>query len=167
MDFKIIGVRENKEYLEKAIDYFTDKWGIDRRIYVDCITNSITTKNPLPRWFLMINNDEIIGSYGLITNDFISRQDLYPWLCALYVEEHYRGKKLGVKLLEHGSIEAAKLGYKKLYLSTDHKGYYEKYGWLYIGNGFHPWGAESRIYEHESIPINKDDNIICAANIQD
>lgn len=151
MDYKIIGIRENKEYLEKAIDYFTAKWGIDRRIYADCISNCITTSSPLPRWYLMLKDEEIIGSYGLITNDFISRQDLFPWLCALFVEENYRGKKLGAKLLEHSRIEAGKLGYEKKYLSTDHNGYYERYGWRYIANGFHPWGAESRIYVNDTI----------------
>ncbi|MCL5981832.1 MAG: GNAT family N-acetyltransferase [Firmicutes bacterium] len=154
MDFNIIGVRENIGYLERAIDYFAEKWGMDRRIYENCISNSIATQNPLPRWFLMVRNEEIIGSYGLITNDFISRQDLYPWLCALYVEESYRGIKLGAKLLEHGRIEATKQGYKKLYLSTDHSGYYERHGWIYIGNGFRPWGAESRIYECDTMPAH-------------
>jgi GNAT superfamily N-acetyltransferase len=150
MNFEIIGIREKREYLQRAIDYFAEKWGVDRRIYEDCISNSITTPSPLPRWFLLLDQDEIIGSYGLITNDFISRQDLYPWFCALYVEEKYRGKKLGARLLEHGIKEAAKQGYKKLYLCTDHNGYYENYGWLYIGEGFHPWGATSRIYEHDT-----------------
>ncbi len=28
---------------------------------------------------------------------------------------------------------------------------WNKYGWVYIGNGFHPWGAESRIYEHKTM----------------
>lgn len=148
MEYKIISVRENPEYLERAVDYFSTKWGIERIIYQDCISNSITTKSSLPRWYLMLNNDdEIIGSYGLITNDFISRQDLWPWLCALYVDENYRGKALGGKLLEHGRREAFKLGFEKLYLATDHIGYYEKYGWEYIGTGYHPWGDESRIYE--------------------
>lgn len=148
MHMKIISIRDNPQYLNSGIDYFTAKWGIDRRIYADCIGNSLYTENPLPRWYLMLKEDEIIGSYGLITNDFISRQDLYPWLCALYIEERERGKKLGSMLLEHGRIEAAKMGFEKLYLCTDHNGYYEKYGWNYIGNGFHPWGSESRIYEH-------------------
>ncbi|AEV67625.1 GNAT family N-acetyltransferase [Acetivibrio clariflavus] len=151
MKYDIVGIRENKEYLIKAIDFFTEKWGIERRIYEDCLSNSITTQSPLPRWFLMLHNGEIIGGYGLITNDFISRQDLFPWLCALYIEEKYRGNELGAKLLEHGRIEAAKLGYKKIYLCTDHVGYYEKYGWSCIGKGFHPWGEESKIYENDTI----------------
>ncbi len=35
MDVEIIQIRENKEYLTRAIAYFTEKWGIDRRIYAD------------------------------------------------------------------------------------------------------------------------------------
>lgn len=142
-----MGIRENPEYLERGINYFTSKWGIDRKIYADCITHSIKTDNPLPRWYLMLKNGEIIGSYGLIANDFISRQDLYPWLCALFIEKDERGRQLGVKLLEHGRTQALKLGFGKLYLCTNHNGYYEKYGWKHIANGFHPWGEESKIYE--------------------
>lgn len=149
-DINIISIRENPRYLERGIDYFSAKWGIERRIYSDCISNSITTDSPLPRWYLMVKDDLIIGSYGLITNDFISRQDLFPWFCALYIEESERGNQLGVRLLKHGRKEAAALGYKKLYLATDHAGYYEKYSWKYIATGFHPWGAKSRIYESKT-----------------
>jgi len=151
MSIQIIGIRENGEYLEKAIDYFSSRWGIDRRIYADSIMHSITTDSPLPRWFLMLEDNEIIGSYGLITNDFNSRQDLYPWLCALYVEESHRGRQLGSRLLEHGRVQAGKLGFPKLYLCTDHNGYYEKYGWRHIAKCYHPWGEESKVYEADSL----------------
>jgi len=99
----------------------------------------------------LLEDNEIIGSYGLITNDFISRQDLYPWLCALYIDESHRGRQLGAKLLEHGRLQAGKQGFSKLYLCTDHVGYYEKYDWKHIGFGYHPWGEESRIYEATSL----------------
>lgn len=146
-DEKIIGIRTNQEYLQKAVDCFTAWWKIDRRIYEDCISNSLNNTSPLPRWFLMLKDENIIGGYGLITNDFISRQDLFPWLCALYIEEDHRGNQLGSQLLEHCKSEASKLGFKKLYLSTDLEGYYEKYGWQYVAKGYHPWDAESMIYE--------------------
>ena len=125
---------------------------ISREIYDDCISNSVVTTSPLPRWYLMLNDDKIIGGYGLITNDFISRQDLFPWLCALYIDEEYRGSRLGSKLLEHCKTEASKLGYKKLYLSTDLEGYYEKYGWKALAHGYHPLEAESMIYEIDIEP---------------
>ena len=83
-NINIIAVREQLNYLERAVDYFSSKWDVDRNIYQDCIANSLTTDSPLPRWYLMMKDDKIIGSYGLIVNDFISRQDLWPWLCAVY-----------------------------------------------------------------------------------
>jgi len=148
---EIIAVRENQDYLLRAIDYYSSKWSVSRNVYQDCITNSLTTESPLPRWYLMLRNNKIIGSYGLIVNDFISRQDLWPWICAVYIEENERGKALGARLLEHGRHEAAMLGFSTVYLSTDHIGYYEKYGWMYIGQGYSFNGETCRIYEAGSI----------------
>ena len=95
-----------------------------------------------------MNEDEIIGCAGLITNDFISRMDLYPWVCGLYVEEKYRGNDYGFLLLAKAKEDSRKAGFSNLYLSTDHIGYYEKYGFRYVGQGYHPWDDESRIYEY-------------------
>ncbi len=150
MDPVVLSVRENPAYLDRAVGYFSEKWGIDRRVYEDSISFSLDTSSPLPRWYLLMEGDTIIGSYGLIANDFISRQDLWPWLCALYVEESERGKGYGGLLLAHGRREAEKLGFGKVYLSTDHTSYYERYGWKFIGMGYGPFG-ESRIYENSSI----------------
>jgi predicted N-acetyltransferase YhbS len=146
MNYNLISVREHPEYLERATNYFSTKWEIEYNFYYDCIKHSITTPNPLPRWYLLVNeNDEIVGSYGLIINDFNSRQDLWPWLCALYVEENERGKKLGAMMLEHGKCEAKKLGFDTLYLMTSHIGYYEKYGFTYIAQCYNP-EDEGRVY---------------------
>ena len=145
-EVKIICVSDNPEYLEKTIRYNCNNWPLDDSIYDDCIRNSIDTEGKLPRWYLMLRGGEIIGSYGLIMNDFISRQDLWPWFAALFVEDSERGKNLGSMLLEHGRKEAEKLGFEKLYLCTEHVGYYEKYGWTKIGTGYHPWHESSSIY---------------------
>ena len=88
---------------------------------------SLETTSLLPQWFLLEQKGEIIGCGGLITNDFISRVDLYPWLCALYVEEKFRNQGLGGKLIEYVADVACKLGYQNLYCCTDHVEYYEKY----------------------------------------
>jgi len=154
-NINIIAVREHPEYLDRAVDYFSSKWGVDRNVYQDCIANSLDTESPLPRWYLMMKGEcgetpRIIGSYGLIVNDFISRQDLWPWLCAVYIEESERGKALASRLLEHGRKEAARLGFPTAYLSTDHVGLYEKYGWQYIGQGYGVSGRETRMYKADS-----------------
>ena len=145
---RIISVRENPEYKERAIQYFQNGWSeIAPIIYEDCISNSINAKNSLPQWYLLENNNEIIGCAGLITNDFISRMDLYPWVCAIFIDEKERGNNYSNLLIEKAKEDSKKAGFQNLYLCTDHIGFYEKLGFNYIGQGYHPWEEESRIYQ--------------------
>ncbi|PFQ80861.1 GNAT family N-acetyltransferase [Priestia megaterium] len=146
---QIINVREHVEYQDKAIQYIQSKWANENtlKLYEDCITHSLKTNNSLPIWYLLENRGEIIGCAGLISNDFISRMDLWPWVCALYIEEDYRGMSLGEKFLLKIKEDTKDAGFDKLYLCTNHIGYYEKYDFSYIGDGYHPWGSISRIYE--------------------
>lgn len=116
-------------------------------IYEDCITHTIGARDSLPHWYLLEKDGEIIGGAGLVTNDFISRGDLYPWICALFVEEAHRGNAYAKLLMEKAMADARDAGFHYIYLSTSHVGYYEKYDFNYIGDGYHPWGAKSRIYE--------------------
>lgn len=145
---KIISIRENPEFSKIAIAYFQKSWPyVLPIIYEDCIRHSITAKNSLPQWYLLKKENEIIGCAGLITNDFISRGDLYPWINALFIDKKYRGNKYSSLLIEYAKADAKKAGFEYVYLCTEHVGYYEKFGFEYIGQGYHPWNAESRIYQ--------------------
>lgn len=145
---RIISVRENPEYTEKAIQYLQNSWSeVAPVIYQDCISNCIGAEQPLPQWYLLEKNNIVIGCAGLITNDFISRMDLYPWICALFIDEQYRGNNYASLLIDIAKRDAKSFGFKHLNLCTDHIGYYEKLGFQYIGQGYHPWEEESRIYQ--------------------
>jgi len=145
---RIISVRENPEYKDKIIQYFQNSWSeIAPIIYEDCISHSINAKDSLPQWYVLENNNEFIGCAGLITNDFISRMDLYPWVCAIFIEEKYRGNNYSKLLIEKAKEDSKKAGFQNLYLCTDHIGFYEKMDFKYIGQGYHPWEEESRIYQ--------------------
>ena len=152
---KIINIRECPEWIESAADYFSSRWSVDRQLYHNSMNDSVSTEKSIPRWYLMLRDEEIIGGFGLIDNDFMVRTDLCPWLCALHIEPSERGQQLGAKLLEYSRSEAAKLGFDKVFLNTDHVGYYEKYNWRYIGDFAHQSGANSRVYEADATSLRE------------
>ena len=144
---KILSVRENPEIKDEVIAYISSKWAsVARMVYEDCISHCISASVPRPQWYILLKGEEWIGCAGLITNDFISRMDLYPWFCSLFIEEAHRGNSYGRLLIGKAMLDAKAAGFPNLYLSTGHVGFYEKYGFEYLGTGYHPWDEESRIY---------------------
>ncbi|WP_425449081.1 GNAT family N-acetyltransferase [Dethiothermospora halolimnae] len=146
---EIKSVKDNGVNIKGAINYIHGAWGSEDsyKFYSDAIKHSSKDGKSLPQFYVMLKDNKIIGCAGLIVNDFISRHDLYPWLACLFVEEEERGKNYGKLLLEYGEKQAKKAGFENVYLTTTHDGYYEKYGWERIEDGYDPGGEASRIYK--------------------
>jgi len=144
---QIIDAHDYAGGLETAVRYIHSKWGSERNLnfYRDAITRY---GEYLPRFFLLCDDLRIIGCGALLISDFTSRHDLWPWYACHYIEAEYRGHALGALLLTHGIRLAKDAGFKHVYLSTDHDGYYEKYGWERIEDAFEPTGEQTRIYRY-------------------
>jgi len=69
-----------------------------------------------------------VGTVNLVVNDNEQRDDLTPWLAALYVLPEHRGKGVGSKLVRSLTSEASRLGIREMYLGTDIPQYYRKLG---------------------------------------
>ncbi|MCL1795824.1 MAG: GNAT family N-acetyltransferase [Clostridia bacterium] len=90
-------------------------------------------RDALPVRFVAIADGKCVGSVSLVDND-LRRRDDSPWLAALYVDEPYRKMKIGARLVECAQEAARELGYKALFLRTEHaSGYYRKLGWRFVG----------------------------------
>lgn len=148
---KVISIRERPTLAKEAIAFFQRHWANQNSlmVYEDCITSCLSSSAPLPQWYVLRHAKQIVGGAGLIPNDFISRMDLWPWLCALYIEEAHRGHAYGKLLVERVMQDAKRLGFANLYLCSDLVGYYEPYGFAKIAIGYHPWGESSGVFRAE------------------
>ncbi|RKP57965.1 N-acetyltransferase [Cohnella endophytica] len=147
---RIQNVRDYPELLNEAIQYFWGQWGTETNFnfYQDCIFQSCRTESDLPRFYLAIEDDKIIGSYALLRSDLNSRQDLSPWFACLYINPEARGRNIGDLLQTHAINETRQKGYLKLYLCTELTEYYERTNWNYVGKGYSISDDETRIYEY-------------------
>ena len=145
---KIELITAENDLAKRGVEYFWKCWGNESNFdfYEDCIRHSFSDELPLPKFYLLLHQGEIIGSYALLRNDIISRQDLTPWLACLFVNEPHRNKGLAGELLVHGLCEARVRGFDQLYLSTDLDNFYEKRGWTFHSKGFGVGGDVFKIY---------------------
>src|SRR5690606_14276915 len=107
---QIVELKEKNSLFEKAVKLFWQEWGNENNytFYEDAMIHSLSNSSDLPRFYVALEDEAIIGTYALLRNDLNSRQDLCPWLACLYVKEEYRGREIGSKLLQHSLKEASK-----------------------------------------------------------
>lgn len=146
---RVISVREEPAALERALEYFKLHWADGeamRAVYDDTFAHTLCAPAPLPQWYILDEDGVTAGCAGLITNDFLSRMDLWPWICAVYVEPAFRGRRLSGLLFDKACSDAAAVGFGHVYVSTSHVGLYEKFGFEYIGRCRTPSGSSPRMY---------------------
>ena len=104
--------------------------------------------------FLLIENQDLISFCTFAEKDDIPDTDLTPWIGFVYTFPQFRGKQRIGKLIEHIYCIAKNQGFKNLYISTDQKGLYEKFGFTFICTLKDRNGEDSLVYK---LPIeNKD-----------
>lgn len=132
MDCEILNLREHRELLARAAEWFHARWGVPLEAYRESMEQCVKCAAPVPQWYAAMDGDTIIGGLGVIENDFHDRRDLAPNVCAVYVEEAYRCRGVAGALLNHVCRDMAGLGVGTLYLLTDHTSFYERYGWRFL-----------------------------------
>ena len=139
-----------KEHVDTVANWLCTEFGEENNYeFFHSIIEHSLIKNKLPLTFIAFDDNELVGTIGLWRSDLVSRQDLYPWLSALYVREDYRGKNIGQEL-QRFLIEYCKnAGFSEIYLYTDLHNYYEKTGWEYIEDGVEFSGGRMKIYMKE------------------
>lgn len=153
MDVQIINLADRIDLIDLVSKWRWNEWLSDSPLeYVKYSTKHNLQRDRIPMTFMALVNDRPVGTVALWMNDLSCRQDLSPWLASLYVDEEYRNMGIGAKLQAHAISVARDLNYEKLYLITDHVGYYERFGWTFMEEAPKANGKKTRIYE---IELNK------------
>lgn len=123
------------QYAQQVTDWIWQAFGegLPREFFHSIVEHS-QTPGALPLTFIALEDERLVGTVGLWRCDLITRQDLFPWLAALYVDDAARGKRLAGLLQQHVISCAAQAGYETLHLWSACRDFYERYGWQYMGD---------------------------------
>ena len=147
MQYEIISLKEHPDMMQSMAHWFHEKWGVPLEAYLSSMEECLVSKQAYPAWYAACAEGRIIAGLGVIENDFHSRKDLAPNVCAVYTEKEYRNRGLAGRLLEYVCADMHEKGIDTLYLVTDHTGFYERYGWEYLCDVQSDDGI-SRMYIH-------------------
>lgn len=126
-----ITLRERPALLARAADWFHEKWGVPREVYLERMSAYMNAETEYG-WYLCLDGGRIVGGLGIVENDFHDRVDLAPNVCAVFTEAACRGQGIAGRLLEMAVADMRAVGVSPLYLVTDHVGFYERYGWEFL-----------------------------------
>jgi GNAT superfamily N-acetyltransferase len=134
MDISIHDLYYKQEYCDEVGTLICKEWSShpedpEKAIYrvKHCIC-----EDRIPKTFIALDRDTLVGFVALWVCDDSYRQDLLPWYSALYIKPEYRNRGISNILDAHIKEEAKKLGFNKIYLKTNLVNFYEKKGWIYI-----------------------------------
>ena len=153
-----LSVKDNAILCEKIKEYCSERWRQVFSRFADIADESLHA-NGLPQtWVIMEHRSiegipGIIGFYQLTSQDGLTvHAELTPFIASLFIEPDYRGGKgYGEAALNHARSVLGEMGYDMAYLSTDHIGYYEKYGFNEIGLDVTDYGRPGKVYSFDTI----------------
>lgn len=128
----VIRLSQSADLIQCAAEWFSQKWSFDIEVYLNSMRACVSAPRGVPQWYIAKDGEKIVCGLGVVENDFHERKDLSPNICAVYVEEEFRGRGLAGRLLNVACADLAAFGYNKVYLATDHTGFYERYGFEYL-----------------------------------
>lgn len=142
-----INVADRMELVDLVSRWRWQQWNRDKPLeYIRYSAEHNAQRDRIPMTFMAMLQDQPVGMVSLWMNDLACRQDLHPWMASLYVDEAHRNKGIGRLLQAHATSVARELGYARIYLITDHVGYYERFGWSFLELAPMSDGGTTRIY---------------------
>ncbi len=95
---------------------------------------------------LLAEGEELVSFCTFADMDDIQPTELTPWIGFVFTFPDHRGHRHAGKLLAHAEKLAKERGFGNVYISTNHIGLYEKYGYEFFEMMKDIDGEDSRVY---------------------
>lgn len=145
MEIKEYFSEENKEFWLSRIGQ--SDWGAGKFLY------KLLKNHELKQYvgentkiLMLVDGENLVSFCTYADKDDIQPTDLTPWIGWVYTFPDYRGHRYAGKLLEYAEILAKEANVKNIYISTNHDGLYEKYGYEFYRTMKDINGEDSRVY---------------------
>ncbi len=135
---KIYNLKDKIKYLDEVVNLEYEEWANNKeenkkdriKAKKEKILNSFNNKSFCK--LILIDNNNLIGFISIFPKDCEEERELTPWYATMYVKERYRNNGYSRILNDAILKEARNRGFSTLYLKTDLKNYYEKFGAIFI-----------------------------------
>ena len=135
---EVFNIKDKLEYLDEVANLEYLEWAskpnenskqrIENKI--NKIINNLDKNNFCK--LILLKDDKLIGFISLFDTDGDEKKELTPWYATMYVKKEYRKKGYSRILNDAILKEAKNRGFTTIYLKTDLKNYYEKFGAIFI-----------------------------------
>ncbi len=138
-DIHIIHLLERPEAALTLQQWFIDEWapwyGSKGPGDAEGDLAACRNRDKLPICLVALNRDgDVVGTAALKTESIGSEHGIGPWLAAVLVGKGNERRGIGTALVEAIEEEAARLGFRSIYTSTDSaRGIMEHRGWKIFG----------------------------------
>lgn len=136
---------DNKEFWLSKIK--ESDWGAGQYLYTllkDNKLNQLVGEDA--KVLMLVDGENLVSFCTFAEKDDIQPTELTPWIGWVYTFPDYRGNRYAGELLHYAQILAEKQGIKSIYISTNHVGLYEKYGYEFFKIMKDVEGEDSRVY---------------------
>jgi len=155
---KIYPLSERK-FLYPILAYWSYKnWYLTRNVPFKFVLHEYKRRSELdalPCSFIAFWGELPVGMVSIKATDMLKRQELSPWLSALYVSPEYRKRGIATELIRAVLNLCSYKGFKRIFLFIDTRymeeleKFYGCRGWIFLDEEIDSDGNRTKILFHE------------------
>ena len=141
MSTSVVSVIARPDLVEVTVRWRWNEWLRDREPFEDALERAKQATAmglKIPQSFVLLIDDEPVGTASITAHDLEERPDLTPWLAGVFVVPEARGRGYAAKLVAAVEEEARRQSISTLWLYTNTaERIYVRVGWRTVETILH------------------------------